>query len=176
MPVRLASVPRQRRVGLGREEHRHDRLAGGHRPGPRSPRPAGRSLDAEVQIAAEVGPAAHRSGSPAGCPCGTLTAMTPGAQRDLLGVRRERQLGLDRRDLDPVDVVGPALAQLVDHPDDVLGVFRAGEAEVAVRARSRRRCRPPRRRPSCPGTSPNRAASESAGRSSWMSKICPFLP
>ena len=57
-----------------------------------------------------------------------LTATDVAASFD-----RYSKLGLDRQQLDAVEVVRPALLQVVGYPEHVISVGRDGEPEVAVR-------------------------------------------
>ena len=65
-------------------------------------------------------------------PLGTATDITPVPSGICSALVVMVELRHDRRDLDPVRVIRPSLAELVDQPDDVLGVLRGLEAEVAV--------------------------------------------
>ena len=95
--------------------------------------PGGQPCDAHIQVAAEVGSVAVDQDRLT-IPLGHATAITPVPSGICSALVVSASCGLDRRDLDPVDVVGPSLAQLVDHPDHILGVLGGLEAEVAVRA------------------------------------------
>lgn len=52
----------------------------------------------------------------------------------MFGVGRHHKLGNDGRDLDPVSVVRPSLAELVDQPDHVFSILGSLEAEKTIGA------------------------------------------
>ena len=75
LPVDVGQRAGQRRIGLGREEHRHDHLAGGDRRGLHA-HARGQLADADIQFAAEIGAVAQIR---IACrfPLGTATDITP---------------------------------------------------------------------------------------------------
>ncbi len=130
LPVTSASVLRQGRIGLGREQHGHNHLAGGNRRRFHA-YARGQFSDSHVHFTTKIGAVAQHQDRLA-IAFGDRDRHDAGSERNLFGIGRHGECGRDARQLDPVSVIRPSLSKLVDEPDHVFCCFGCLEPEVAV--------------------------------------------